>query len=96
MTIAEILSAQLFDPFRIGLLVALLFTARNTAAQMGNLIPILLGLVFVAVLLPTAFGSGAAEKTTAITVGLLSNGIIVAVLLGLWTVFNRLRGGSKS
>lgn len=89
--IIDTLTSQLMDPFRIGLLIAMLYTARNTAAQAGRLIPILLGLVFVAVLIPTAFGSANSNNTQAIMVGLLSNAIIVAVVWGLWEAFVRLR-----
>ena len=94
MTIAEILTAQLSDLFRIGLLIALVVMANNTAAQTGRLVPILLGLVFVAVLIPTTMGNPEAERLTPIAGGLLSNALIVALVVAVWEGFSRLRGKS--
>ena len=57
LQLVDIYLAQLADPFRVGLLIALLFTAANTEAALNRWIPIALGLVFVAVLIPTAIGA---------------------------------------
>lgn len=89
--ILDLLTSQLMDPFRIGLLIAMVYTARNTAAQVGQLIPVLLGIVFVAVLIPMTLGSATADRTTRIAVGLLSNAIIVAVVWAIWEAVLRMR-----
>ena len=52
MEFVNILISQLGDPFRIGLLVALLFTAQSSSGALNRWLPIGLGLVFVAVLIP--------------------------------------------
>ena len=52
MEFVNILISQLADPFRIGLLVALLFTAQSSSGALNRWLPIGLGLVFVAVLIP--------------------------------------------
>jgi hypothetical protein len=85
----DLLTAQLTDPFRIGLLIAMVYTARNTAAQAGRLIPVILGIVFVAILIPMTLGSGAPDRTTAIAMGLLSNAIIVAIIWAIWEAVTR-------
>jgi hypothetical protein len=91
LSLVDIYLAQLGDPFRIGLLVALLFTAVNTQATLNRWIPIGLGLVFVAVLIPTAMGSGAgADLFPRILVGLFSNLTILAVLLAAKAAYLRL------
>jgi hypothetical protein len=92
MDIVGILIAQLADPFRIGLLVALLFAAANPGKALNRWLPIALGLVFVAVLIPTAMASdGEAEVTTQIGVGLVSNAIILGLMLFAEQLFERLR-----
>ena len=92
MDITTILIEQLADPFRIGLLVALLFTAANARGPLNRWLPIALGLVFVAVLIPTAMASDDVEPVTAqIGVGLVANAIILGILLGSQALFDRLR-----
>lgn len=91
--IVDMLTSQLVDPFRIGLLIAMVYTAKNTAAQAGQLIPVLLGIVFVAVLIPMTLGSANADRTTAIGVGLLSNAIIVGIVWAIWEAVIRMRRG---
>ncbi|MDW6021314.1 hypothetical protein SAZ10_05985 [Mesorhizobium sp. BAC0120] len=93
MEVAHIIVGQLADPFRMGLLIALLFmAARPSGGGHHRWLPIALGLVFVAVLIPTAMASNAADPVSAqIGVGLLSNGIIVGIMLFAEAVFERLR-----
>jgi hypothetical protein len=92
MNVLTILVEQLADPFRVGLLIALLFTAANSSGIFNRWLPIALGLVFVAVLIPTAMASDEAAPVTAqIGVGLLSNGIIVGIMLLAEAAFNRIK-----
>ncbi|GLS32344.1 hypothetical protein SAMN04488498_11723 [Mesorhizobium albiziae] len=91
MHLVDIYLAQLADPFRVGLLVALLFTAANTEAALNRWIPIGLGLAFVAVLIPTAIGTTAGmDLVHTILVGLVSNLTILAVLLAVRAAYLRL------
>lgn len=73
----DLFLSQITDIFRIGLMAGLLYTARRTAAQTGTLVPVLAGIVFVAVIIPTTRGQAGWE---AIAVGLVSNLAILAVL----------------
>jgi hypothetical protein len=92
MDIVGILIAQLADPFRIGLLVALLFTAANSRGTIHRWLPIALGLVFVAVLIPTAMASDDDGAVTAqIGVGIVSNAIILGLMLLAESAYERLR-----
>ena len=91
MQLVDIYLAQLADPFRVGLLIALLFTAANTEAALNRWIPIALGLVFVAVLIPTAIGAAAGvDLIRTILVGLVSNLTILAVLMAVRAAYLRL------
>lgn len=89
MDLLELLKAQLTDPFRIGLLVALLMTMLNTARTTGQFVPLILGAVFVAVLIPTAFQSQGTASYLAIAVGMVSNAILLAVGLGVIAAWRR-------
>ena len=66
----ELIQSQLLDPFRIGLIVALVFTMFRTRAATGTFIPLTAGVIFVAVILPATQspgqGSGAASLTEAV------------------------------
>lgn len=88
MSLADQMIAQFLDPFRIGLLVALVLTAYNTAGTIGVAVPLALGCVFVAVIIPITMQSGSdVGATTAILTGLLVNAVIVGLILGaraLW------------
>lgn len=87
MTFAELLVAQISDPFRIGLLIALIFTTFQTSAHTGRLIPLAFGGLFVAVLIATTTGSG--DVGQAIATCVVSNAAILGVLLGLHGVWKR-------
>jgi len=90
MGFLETVLAQLAEPFRIGLLIALVVTAANTGAATGTAIPLLLGAVFVAVLIPSTLGSADADRTTATLAGLVSNAVLLAVIYGLKLLYLRL------
>ena len=89
----DLVGTQLIDPFRIGLLATLLLTTARTVAHTGRVVPLLLGSVFVAVLIPTAMDDGAVPLWQAIMTGMLANAVILAVLLGARALWARLSAG---
>jgi multisubunit Na+/H+ antiporter MnhC subunit len=94
MTLTDLFLAQLADPFRIGLLIALIITTMRTVATTGKVIPLLAGIVFVAVLIPTTLSPlPGVTLLAAIGVGLAVNAVILAVLLAGYALFRRLRRG---
>lgn len=88
----ELVQSQLLDPFRIGLIVALVFTMFRTRAATGTLLPLALGVVFVAVILPSTRGTGTVGLIQAVLAGLVSNTIILGIVMALAVIFRRLRG----
>ncbi|MER8483655.1 hypothetical protein [Mesorhizobium sp. M1322] len=92
MQYTEVFLSQISDPFRIGLLVVLVITAFNTAAQTGFVLPLLLGTIFVAILVPAAMGDDRSDLIVPTAVGLFSNVLILAVVLAIRLIFLRLRG----
>lgn len=90
MTIAELMLSQLSDPFRIGLLLALVITAYNTAGAVGLLTPLALGAVFVAVLIPvTTSASESVGLTAAILSGVVVNAAWIGVILAARSMWKR-------
>lgn len=79
----DLVLSQLSDLFRIGLIVALVVTMRRTAAVTGRVIPLVLGVVFVAVILPTTMPRGTASLGDAVLAGLISNSIVLAAVLAV-------------
>jgi hypothetical protein len=89
----DLLVQQLTDPFRIGLIVALMLTAVRTQAVTGTIVPLLAGLLFVAVIIPTTLGPpGGAGLWPAVATGLVANAILLAVVLALRALVLRRRG----
>ena len=77
----DLVLSQLSDLFRIGLIIALVVTMRRTAAVTGRVFPLVLGVIFVAAMLPLTMPGASASLTGAILAGLVSNTIILAVVL---------------
>ncbi|MBT9462782.1 hypothetical protein [Hydrogenophaga sp.] len=87
----DLVFSQLTDVFRIGLIIALVVTMLRTAPVTGRVLPLLAGVVFVAVILPTTMPGGSASLTHAILAGLVSNLIILILVLAVARLIARLR-----
>jgi hypothetical protein len=85
------LISQLMDPFRIGLLVAMLFTTIRNAATTGWVIPLVAGIAFVAYIIAMTFP--VANQTLMFTagVGIVSNAVITCVLFALWMAYRKVQ-----
>jgi hypothetical protein len=90
--VIDLIQLQLMDPFRIGLIVALVYTMFRTRATTGTVGPLALGVVFVAVILPSTQPSGTTSLTDAVMAGIVSNLIILGIVLALAMIVRRLRG----
>jgi hypothetical protein len=90
--VLDLIQSQLMNPFRIGLIAALVFTMFRTKAATGTVIPLAAGVVFVAVILPSTQGAGTASLTEAVAAGIVSNLIILGIILALVMIIRRLRG----
>lgn len=93
MTLTEILLAALADPFRVGLLALLVLTQRRTEAVTGRVLPLAVGVVFVAILLPLTMQARMPfpDLARAVAVGLVANAILLAVVLGAFALWDRSR-----
>ena len=94
MSLTDLLLAQLADPFRIGLLIALFITMLRTQTATGIWAPLAAGAVFVAVIIPSTLNQGtqAVPLAQAIGVGIVADVILLAIILAAWNAFKRVRG----
>jgi hypothetical protein len=87
MDYISLFTSQLTDIFRIGLLAGLIYTTERTRAQTGILLPLVAGIIFVAVILPTTMAMPGVDIASVVGVGLLSNAVLVAVMWLAWSTF---------
>ncbi|WP_116798632.1 hypothetical protein [Limnohabitans sp. Rim28] len=87
----ELVLSQLSDVFRIGLIIALVVTMLRTSSVTGRVLPLIAGVVFVAVIVPSTLSGGTESLSQAIAAGLISNLIILAPVLLLAQLIARLR-----
>jgi hypothetical protein len=87
-----IVLSQLTDPFRIGLIAALVYTTIRNAGVTGWLVPLAAGIVFVAFIIAVTMPSAGLTQAAVILAGVVSNAIIAAVIFGalfLWQRFSK-------
>lgn len=88
-TVAELISAALVDPFRVVLLFGLAITQRRTEAHTGLILPLALGVLFVAVVIPVTMGFGAeAGMPKAVLAGLIANIIWLIPIVAIVRFWN--------
>ena len=87
----DLIETQLADPLRIGLILGLVITMYRTAAVTGRVLPLALGVGFVAVILPLSNPKPDIALMDAVLAGLVSNLVILAGVLALSLLWFRLR-----
>lgn len=96
MALTDLLLAQVSDPFRFGLIIALMVTTIRTRAATGTWLPLAIGLVFVAAIIPMTTGSMPdIAMPVQIGVGVVANTIHLAIVMAgvaLWQKFGPKRG----
>ena len=92
MPLIDILTGQLSDLFRIGLIIALVITTTRNAAVTGKIIPLIAGVVFVAVIIPVTLQTATAEPLSRLVmVGIGANLILLAAVMALFELLQRVR-----
>ena len=89
---SEIIVSQLVDPFRIGLVAALIYTTIRNSGITGWLVPLTAGIVFVAFIIAVTMPNNGQTQAVIIVTGLISNAIIAAVMfaaLYFWRRFSK-------
>ncbi len=84
MTLTDLAISQFMDPFRIALLIGLVVTMQRAMVVTGKLVPLLAGIVFVAVIIPSTITQTlAASFVMQVGVGLVTNAVLLAVILAI-------------
>lgn len=92
MTSSDILLSQLTDPFRLGLIVALVVTMLRTEAVTGRWVPLAAGVVFVAAILPVTTARGMADggMVQVVALGIVANFVLLALVMAIRHVVLRI------
>lgn len=92
MPLLDLLTAQLADPFRIGLIIALVLTTLRTRGATGTVLPLALGVGFVALMIPMTLGGPVGEPLWRLAaVGVVANGLLLAGVLVVRAAVERAR-----
>jgi hypothetical protein len=89
--VIELVLSQLSDVFRIGLIMALVVTMLRTSSVTGRVLPLIAGVVFVAVIVPSTLSGSSETLSQEIAAGLISNLIILVPVLALAKLVAHLR-----
>lgn len=92
MNLTDLFFAQLVDPFRIGITIALMLTMLRTRADTGVWLPSAFGVIFISVLIPMMLSPAQGDKGMAIVVGFFSTSVLLALALGARALVLRARG----
>jgi Na+/glutamate symporter len=87
MDYVSLLTTQITDIFRLGLLAGLIYTTERTRAQTGIMLPLVAGILFVAVIIPNTMPVAGVDMVSAMVTGIISNAVIVAVFWFAWSTF---------
>jgi hypothetical protein len=92
---AGLVIEQFTDIFRIGMILFLVITSANTAhatpTRAGRAAPLVLGVLFIAVLIPVSFSRDAPDLLPRILLGIPVNAIWLAIMLALVAAWKRFR-----
>ena len=92
---AGLVIEQFTDIFRIGMILFLVVTSVNTAratpTRAGRAAPLVLGVLFIAVLIPVSFQRDAPDLLPRILLGVAVNAIWLGIMLALLFVWKRMR-----
>ena len=91
MDISALMVTQFTDIFRLGLLAGLVYTTERTRQQTGVLLPLVAGVVFVAVIIPATMPQGDVSLWQATITGLFVNAVVVAVFWLAFEAYSRSR-----
>ncbi len=93
MDLSTLLVQQFTDIFRLGLLAGLVYTTDRTRAQTGVLLPLIAGVFFVAVIIPSTMPSPGVGLWQAAGTGIAVNAVVVAVFWLAWQAISKSRQG---
>jgi hypothetical protein len=93
MDISKLLVEQFTDLFRLGLLAGLIYTTERTRMQTGVVLPLVAGIVFVAIIIPATMPKPGVSLWLAAGTGVAVNAVIVAVFWLAWQAISKAKRG---
>lgn len=93
MDLSTLLVEQFTDIFRLGLLAGLIYTTERTRQQTGILLPLVAGVIFVAVIIPSTMPKAGVPLWEAVGAGLIVNGIITTLFWLAWQALSKSKRG---
>ncbi len=91
MELSALLLEQFTDFFRLGLLAALIYTTERTRQQTGVLLPLIAGIIFVAIIIPATMPKPGVTLWQAAASGVAVNAVITAVFWLVWQAVSKAR-----
>ena len=91
METSSLLLQQFTDVFRLGLVAGLIYTTERTRQQTGVLVPLLAGIVFIAIIIPATMPRPEVSLWQAATTGIAVNAVLTAVFWLAWQAYSRTR-----
>lgn len=89
MDLSALAVAQFTDIFRLGLLAGLVYTTERTRQQTGVLLPLIAGIVFVAVIIPATMPVAGVPQMTATVSGIAVNAVITGLFWLAWQAISK-------
>lgn len=89
MDTTALMVTQFTDIFRLGLLAGLIYTTERTRQQTGVLLPLIAGVVFVAVIIPATMPRSDVPLLQATITGLFVNAVVVTVFWLVWQAYSK-------
>ena len=94
MDITALMLQQATDIFRLGLLAGLIFTTERTRLQTGVVLPLVAGVIFVAIIIPATMPRPDVEMWLAAATGVFVNAVIVSLLWLAWQAYDKSKRSS--
>jgi hypothetical protein len=94
MDITTLILQQSTDIFRLGLLAGLIFTTERTRLQTGVVLPLIAGIIFVAIIIPATMPQAGVDMWLAASTGVFVNAVIVGLMWLGWQAYDRSKRSS--
>lgn len=93
MDLSTLLVEQFTDIFRLGLLAGLVYTTDRTRQQTGVLLPLVAGVIFVAIIIPSTMPKPGVSLWQAAGTGLIVNAVVTALFWLAWQAITKSKRG---
>ena len=89
MEMTTLMVQQATDIFRLGLLAGLIYTTERTRPQTGVVLPLIAGVIFVAIIIPATMPQPGVNIWFAVSTGVFVNAVIVGLMWLGWQAYDK-------